>query len=155
MPRLALVALALMALAAVACNGDDSSPTGGSPSPHTSPEPSPGTVTPDVTADAGETPAQAVATYIDTVGLDGQQLDLSRMADCPKDAVQTVVAETPTVVSRIALAQFCLALKNWEPDKAVTIIVDLPDSGESWEMRLEFDSDVSLWKIEDVKKVSG
>ena len=143
MPTLALAALALVALAAVACNGngDDSSPADGSPST---------TVTPG----SGDSPAVAVGTYIDANGLDGHKLDLSRQAECPLEPVQTVIAGTPTILSRLFMGQFCLASKDWEPDKAITIIVDLPDTGERWEMKLEFDSEVSLWNLLDVKKVS-
>ena len=134
--KLALAALALVALAAVACNGDDSSPADGSPS-------------------AGDTPIMAVANYIDSGHLDGYQLDINREADCTLEPVQTVTAGTPTTASRLYLAQFCLTSEDWFPDKATTIIVDLPDTGESWEIKLELDSEVSLWKVKDVKKVSG
>ena len=149
--KLALAALALVALAAVACNGDDSSPVGGSPSPDASPN---AAFTPVITPGSGDSPAVAVASYIDANSLDGHELDLSRETECPLEPVQTVTAGTPTIVSRIGLGQFCLASKDFVPDKAITIIVDLPDTGERWEMKLEFDSEVSLWKIEDVKKVS-
>jgi hypothetical protein len=150
--KLALAALTLVALAAVACNGDDSSPADGSPSPDGSPT---SAFTPVVTPGTGEVPLQAVGNYIEIYGLDGHRLDTSRVADCPAEAIQTVVAGTPTIVSRLALNQFCLAAKDFEPDKAITVIVDLPDTGKSWEMKLEFDSEVSLWEIKDVKKVSG
>ncbi len=150
--RLALTALALVALAAVACNGDDSSPADGSPSPDSSPTAS---VTPVITPGTGESPLQAVGTLIEVNGLDGHRLDASRVAECPVEAIQTVVAGTPTIVSRLALNQFCLAAKDYEPDKAITVIADLPDTGEVWEMELEFDPDLALWKIQDVKKVSG
>ena len=144
---LALAVLALVALAVAACNGD-SSPDGGSPSPGASP-------TAAITPGSGTSPAQAVATYIDANTLDGYELDLSKQTECPLEPAQTVVAGTPTIVSRVGLGQFCLAAKDWEPDKAITVIVDLPDSGESWEMKLEFDSETSLWTLKDVKKVSG
>lgn len=140
--KLALAVLALVALAAVACNGDDSSPADGSPSAA-------------VTAGSGDSPILAVATYIDSGHLDGHQLDINRKAECSLEPVQTVTAGTPTTLSRLYLAQFCLTSEDWFPDKATTIIVDLPDTGESWEMKLELDSEVSLWKVKDVKKVSG
>ena len=138
-------------MAAVACNGDDSSPVGGSPSPDASPN---GAVTPGVTPGSGDTPIVALGTYIDAGSLDGHQMDLSKQTECPLEPVQTVIAETPTILSRLSMGQFCIASKDWEPDKAITLIVDLPDTGEAWEMKLEFDPEVSLWKIEDVKKVS-
>ena len=128
---LALAALALVALAAVACNGDDSSPADGSPS---------ATVTPG----SGDTPGVAVGTYIDAGRLDGHQLDIDRKTKCPLESVQTVTAGKPTIGSRVSLAQFCLASMDFVPDKSITILVDLPDTGESWEMKLEFDSEVSL-----------
>ena len=149
--RLALAALALVALTAMACNGDDSEPVDGSPSPADSPRPSPN---PSVTPGAGDTPVTAVGTYIDTIGLDGNHLDLSSETECPLSEVQTVVAGTPTLISRISLYQYCLASKDWEPDKAITVIVDLPGSGESWEMKLDFDAEVSLWTVKDVSKVN-
>jgi hypothetical protein len=154
--KLALVGAALVTLAAVACNGDDSSPVDGSPSPGASPD---GAVTPVVTRaitpGSGNSPAEAVGTYIDANALDGHQLDLSRETECPLEPVQTIVAGTPTIVSRIGLGQFCLASKDWEPDKAITVIVDLPDTAESWEMKLEFDADSALWTIQDVEKTRG
>lgn len=148
MLRLVLAGMAFVALAAVACNGDDSPPDSGSPSADTSPGVA-------VTPGSGATPAVAVGTYIDAGRLDGHQLDLSRQTECPLGPVQTVTAGTPTIISRIGLGQFCLATKDWEPDKAITIIVDLPDTGEAWEMKLEFDSNVSLWNVRDVEKISG
>ena len=148
---LALAVLALVALAVAACNGD-SSPDGGSPSPGTTPN---GGLTPVITPGSGASPAQAVGTYIDANTLDGYELDLSKQTECPLEPAQTVVAGTPTIVSRVGLGQFCLAAKDWEPDKAITVIVDLPDSGESWEMKLEFDSETSLWTLKHVKKISG
>jgi hypothetical protein len=153
--KLALAALTLVALAAVACNGDDSSPADGSPSSNASPSPdgSPtAAVTPIITPGTGEV---AVGSLIEVNGLDGHRLDTSRVADCPAEAIQTVVAGTPTIESRLALNQFCIAAKDFEFDKAITVIVDLPDTGEVWEMELEFDADLALWKVQDVKKVSG
>jgi len=148
--KLALAGVAIT-LAAVACNGDDSSPTDGSPSPDASPN---AAFTPVITPGSGDSPVVAVASYIDANSLDGHELDLSRETECPLEPVQTVTAGTPTIVSRVGLGQFCLASKDWEPDKAITVIVDLPDTGESWEMKLEFEADVSMWKIKDIAKVS-
>ncbi len=144
--------MALATLATVACNGDESSPADGSPSDGASPTT---TFTPIVTPGSGATPIQAVGTYIDANSLDGHPLDLSRNAECPLEPVQTVVAGTPTILSRLGLGQFCLAAKDYEPDKAITVIVDLPDTGESWEMKLEFQGDSSLWTIEDINKTRG
>ncbi len=144
--HLALTAVALVALAAVACNGngggdrDDSSPTDGSP-------------TTNVTPGTGDTPGMAAGTYIQDIGLDGHFLDLSRQVECPLEPVQTVVAGNPTIISRIALGQFCLSTKVPEADKALTFLAQLPDTGETWEMNLEFDDEVSLWKVKDVKKI--
>ena len=155
---LALAGVALVALAAVACNGDDSrqpdaSPNASAtPSGSPSPDASPGaTVAPVVTPGSGPTPVQAVATYIDDDGLDGHRLDLTKQAECPLEAV----IETPTVTSRISLGQFCLTAMNVVPEKAMTIVLDLPETGDTWEMKLEFDADVSLWKVKDVDPVSG
>ena len=150
--RLALAALTLMAVMAVACNGDDSEPDGGSPSPVGSPRPSPN---PSVTPGVGDSPAVAVGRYIDAYGLDGHQLDLSQEAQCPLEAVQTVTAGTATITSTIAMGQFCLASKDWVPDKAITVIIILPGTDEAWEMKLDFDNEISLWKVKDVEKTSG
>ncbi len=151
MPKLAVAWVALVTLAAVACNGDESSPVSGSPSPGASPV---ADVTPVVTPGSGADPIQAVATYIDVIGLDGHRLDNSRQAECPLEPVQTVTAGTPITMSTLYLAQFCLTSQDWQPEEATTIIVDLPDTGEAWEMKLELDSEVSLWKVEDINKVS-
>lgn len=154
--KLALAGVALLTLAAVACNGDDSSPLDGSPTPGASPD---GGVTPVVTRaitpGSGNSPAEAIGTYIDANRLEGHPLDLSRQTECPIEPVQTVVAGTPTIVSRIGLGQFCIASKDWEPDKAITAIIDLPDTAESWEIKLEFDADSALWTIQDVEKTRG
>jgi hypothetical protein len=145
--KLFLTAVALVALAAVACNGDDSSPAGGSPSPDASPNPA---FTPVITPGSGLTAAQAVGTYIDANGLDGHQLDWTRQEECPLEEV----IGTPGVESRLYMAQFCLTPMNVVPEKTMTIVVDLPDTGETWEMKLEFDADISLWKVKEVDKVS-
>ena len=143
-------------MAAVACNGDDSSPASGSPSPEASPNANATVtvtpiVTPIVTPGSGIQPVQAIITYIEANGLDGHQLDLASAADCP---IQEMLA-TPDVTSVLVLGQFCLTAKGVEPQRATTIVLELPDTGEMWEMKLEFDADVSLWKVKDVDKVSG
>lgn len=157
---LGVAAVAVVALAAVACDGSGS---GGSPSP----DASPGGATSVITPGSGTSPAQAVGTYIITNGLDGHKLDLNTLADCPlEDApVTPELGETPSdeptpsgtvqQVSRASLSQFCLTLIDFLPEESVTIFVDLPETGEVWTMKLEFDSDDSLWKVKDVDKVSG
>jgi hypothetical protein len=142
--KLALATLALVALAAAACSGNNSSPASGSPSPGAS-------VVASVTPGSGVQPITAITSYISANGLDGQQLSPTTRSDCP---VQEELA-TPGVSSTLAVGQFCLIAKDVEPEKAMTIVLQLPDTGESWEMKLEYNADVSLWEIKDVNKVNG
>lgn len=151
---LALAAGFLLVLGAAACDGDDSSPSG-PPSPVGSPE-----ITPVVTPGSGLSPIQAVGTYISANGLDGHPLDLSpeARADCPLEeatAVPSPVPGTLTPVTRLFLGQFCISLRDYEAEKSTTVVVELPGTDEVWEMKLEFDSDLALWKVHDVDKTSG
>jgi hypothetical protein len=162
MPRLALTALAFVVLAAAACNGDnspsgdDSTPAGGSPSPEASPDVA---VTPIITPGLGHSPTQAVGTYVAINGIDGHQLDTSGVvADCPMvepTVTTSPIAGPPEMVSSIFLGQFCISIREYEAETSATAIVELPTTDESWEMMLEFDREVNLWKVEDVEKVSG
>lgn len=146
--KLALATLALVALAAVACNGDDSSPASGSPSPDASPD---ATVISTVTPGSGPQPIEAITSHIEANGLDGQKLSSTTRTDCPVEEA----LGTPGVTSTLALGQFCIIVKDVEIQKAMTVILELPDTGETWEMKLEFEADVSLWKIKDIDKISG
>lgn len=152
--KLTLAALALLGLTAVACNGDNSSPANGSPSP-ASGSPSPATspvATPPggFTPGTGYSPIQAVGTLLQLEGLEGHQIDASRLADCP---VEEIIG-TPDLVGRFAVAQFCMIVKDLVPDESVTIILDLPDTGDTWDVRLEYDADTLLWEIKTLEKIS-
>lgn len=138
---LTLAALALVAVAAVACDGGDSSSPGDSASPQASPIGTPGT---------GAVPIQAVLSYIEAEILDGQAIDTTRKADCPLE--ETAVAGE--VNSRLSAGQFCLTTKDFVPDQSLTIIAELTDTGETWDMSLEFDSEAALWIVTDVEKIS-
>lgn len=157
-----VAALAVVALAAVACDGGGDSPS----------SPTPAGATPVITPGSGISPAQAVGTYISAKGLDGHELELNTLADCPlEETPDTATPEgtpsdepaspTPTstpqiqLVSRAALGQFCLTIEDLQLEDSVTVIVELPDTGETWDMKLEWDSDASVWQVKDVEKVSG
>jgi hypothetical protein len=146
--KLFLVAVAFVALAAIACNGSPAN--GGSPSTEASPvagqtplvKPSPG---------SGYEPIQAILSYGETTGFDGLRLDANVQTDCPL----TDLLGTPGVASTMALGQFCVVFKDVAYQKATTAVLQLPDTGESWEMKLELDSEDSLWKVTSVNKVGG
>ena len=152
----AAVIVAILAVAAMACGGDDASPSDATPSDG-SPT-SDATVTSVITPGAGANPVLAVGTYVFEHGLDGHELsqDPEEHAECPPGgAVITTVPGTPTLVPRIFLGQFCLTPQDAAPESETTIILDLPDTGEAWEFKLEFDSEDSQWKVTDVDKISG
>lgn len=163
----AVVVAVLVVLAAVACNGDGTSPAGGSPAPDASPSPeaspseaspspdaSPSadaTATPSIPPGSGRQPIDAITSYIAANGLDGQELSVTTREDCDPQGPLA----TPGVTSTLALGQFCIIAKDLELEKAVTIVLDLPDTGETWEMKLEFDAETSLWEVKEVDKTSG
>jgi hypothetical protein len=51
---------------------------------------------------------------------------------------------TVGVASSPVWGHFSLIPKDVEPENAMTIVVGLPDNGETSEMKLEFGTDVSL-----------
>jgi hypothetical protein len=150
---LALAVVALLAAGAAACDGDDS--TVDSPSPVGSPG-----ITPVVTPGSGVSPIQAVGTYVATNGLDGHALDLApeAQANCPiveATPTSTDTPGTPTPVSRLFLGQFCITISDFEVEESATALVELPDTDEAWQMKLEFDNDDALWKVKDVDKTGN
>jgi hypothetical protein len=139
-----LAAVALLTAGAVACNGDDSS--GDPPSPAGSPGATTVTTTP--TPGTGVQPINAILSYLQANSLDGHELDLDTETDCSRDTLAT-----PGVTSTVNLGQFCLTSKDVVPQESLTTIIQLPDTGETWEVKLEFDADVSLWMIKDIDKI--
>ncbi len=149
---LALAALSVLVVATIACDGNGDG--GDSDTPGATPRPT-SVVTPGV----GATPIQAVGTYINVNGLDGNDLNTGIQADCPLNEPPEP-GETPTpdplpgVSSRASLGQFCLTPRDLQAETSVVVAVELTTTGEVWDMFLRFKSDDRMWEVSDVQKVS-
>ena len=174
--NLLLAIVTLVAMAAIACNGDgssDASPspkvsptatatatasaspspnasaTSGAPSPGASPQASPVptfTAIPDV---SNGSIIEAVGSYTKNEGLDGTHLDSNTVANC-----QVLQVTTPTATQRLAMGQFCLSLKSLEPGTA-KVLMELPETDEAWELEVEYEADSYQWRVANVDKVRG
>ena len=132
-----LFSTVLLALVLMAACGDDDGGINGSP-----------TVTPPANIGEGRSPIDAFGPILVFEGLGGHLLDPNAQSSCPLDEV----IETPGVVTRAYLGQFCITLLDYDREEGGTLIVENNQAGGIWSVELIVEDDI--WKVVDIKQVS-
>ena len=129
---------------AAGCGNDDDDGSNGQASPNGA-TPS-GSFT--GTIGEGESPAEAMGTILIFEGLDGHRLSEDLTAECPLEDV----LETPGVISRSGMGQFCLTFIDFTSTDGGIAVVENMEDGGVWEFELSVDD--RHWKVENIEKVS-
>ena len=130
------VPLALVLVAA--CGDDGDGGINGSP-----------TTAPPANIGEGRSPIDAFGPILVFEGLGGHFLDPNAQSSCPLDEV----IETPGVVTRGFLGQFCITLLDYDLEEGGTLIVENNQAGGIWSVKLTVEDEI--WKVVDIKQVSG
>lgn len=145
--KIALIGAAalVMILALAACNSDGPDRSG-PPGPDETQVFEPG---------FGAGPVHALATYLDANDLDGHTLQTGMLADCMiRDFTRTPVTGTPPAMARVALGQFCIDVRDLVHDESARLVIQLPDTGETWEAAVRWDADGFRWELTDINRIS-